>query len=93
MAFLVKIIVLAVLAFLIFIVYTESNKAENKMKGFDAFEILGLSRGATLRDVKKAYRYVPINAGNLQLSTTLIKTWEILMPRPNLSAFQRVLNA
>jgi len=46
----------AVFVFLTLHVYERSKAAENKMKGFDPFEILGLTPGASLREVKKAYR-------------------------------------
>jgi preprotein translocase subunit Sec63 len=54
--FFVKVGVVVVAAVLTAVVYEKSRATENKMKGFDPFEILGLSAGATLREVKKAYR-------------------------------------
>lgn len=51
-----KIAVLAVLIGLTFFVYDYSIKAANKLQGFDPFEILGVPKDATLKDIKKAYR-------------------------------------
>jgi DnaJ-class molecular chaperone len=41
---------------LFMMVFTEGNKAEHKLKGFDPYDILGLDQNATLREIKKAYR-------------------------------------
>ena len=37
-------------------IYDESRKTENKLKGFDPYDILGVQKSATLREIKKAYR-------------------------------------
>jgi hypothetical protein len=56
--FFAKLVVAAVLAVGIIGIYSVAQSNDKKMKGFDPFEILGLEAGATLRDVKKAYRYI-----------------------------------
>lgn len=45
-----------VLTLLFKVIYDISSQTQNKLKGFDPFEILGIPKDATLRDVKKAYR-------------------------------------
>lgn len=51
-----KLLLFAILVGLVTWVYFESSQGTNKMKGFDPFEILGVKQGATLREIKKAYR-------------------------------------
>lgn len=57
LSFFVKVIVAGLLAVGIVGIYFIAVNNDKKMKGFDPFEILGLESGATMRDVKKAFRY------------------------------------
>ena len=45
-----------VLVLLIKVIFDFASQNENKLKGFDPFEILGVPKDASLRDIKKAYR-------------------------------------
>ncbi len=54
--FLIKVVVFVVLALLFKVIFDFASRNENKLKGFDPFEILGVPRDAPLRDIKKAYR-------------------------------------
>ena len=54
--FFIKLGVFVLCTFAFMMIYDESRKTENKLKGFDPYDILGVDKGATLREIKKAYR-------------------------------------
>ena len=54
--FIINLAVFVVLVLLIKVIFDFASQNENKLKGFDPFEILGVPKDASLRDIKKAYR-------------------------------------
>lgn len=53
-----KTLILIVLIILTIYIYELAANAENKLKGFDPYEILGVTKEATLKEIKKSYRYL-----------------------------------
>lgn len=70
--FFVRILLLLIVCGLFYVVYQESARAENKLKGFDPYEILEVDKNATLREIKKSYRRLALiyhpdkNQGNAE---------------------------